>query len=603
VHHASSWRKALRDLTSPLGWQDVLPEYVFYRGVEYADEGRVISWSLQDGVICGVVRGAADYRVLLHVDDVERSRCSCPYGGPCKHMVAVALHVARETRLDGIRAGQPLDLDARLGVIADGEVPSYVAEVMAARPDVSLLVRAARFVHTAPARWAHGVSLSTLEQEARALLLAADAIAQGDAAITVRRDAPPPVNVTYTDAGWASAERLIQAFAEALAGAAPAAIAPYAVCEFRRLVARFGDDVPDDYSYRHRALFRALAAPLATAVKRIGELGEAAVDAWRAWSLAKLSEAACAEEALVALSALQGGWLDAHHLRAACERIVAFDDFPRPPGLDGCVPHVPWIPRPLATLIEENWREMIDFALQVGDLAAADEIARMRPVADREADMRLAEAAMNALQWAIAESSLKRTATRLSSADVWAMLAHVMDRQGKSDGATSCLREAFLCDPTGDRRDAWLARLPRGARRDAVVQCAHLLLNHRQIAAACDLLLHEGCVHDAWRALEAGLQGAEMWSPGPGLEGVMARLAAEDADRLVQLVARVALEAIGLRGRDAYRRACRWLAALHNGLTAAGRGAAWDEVRAVVALESRSLPALRDELRAAGLLP
>ncbi|WP_245629608.1 SWIM zinc finger family protein [Alicyclobacillus sendaiensis] len=243
MHHASSWRKALRDLTSPSGWQDVLPEYVFYRGVEYADEGRVVSWALKDGVICGVVRGAADYRVLLNVDDVERSRCSCPYGRPCKHVVAVAVHVARETRLDGIRQGQPLDLDALLGAVGDGEWPAYVADVMASRPDVSLLVRATRFVHTAPARWADGVSLSKLEEEARALLLAADQVAQGDTLISASRDEPHSVTVTYTDAGWESARRLVQGFADALARHAPAPLAPYAVYEYRRLVARLGDDV------------------------------------------------------------------------------------------------------------------------------------------------------------------------------------------------------------------------------------------------------------------------------------------------------------------------------------------------------------------------
>ncbi|ACV57939.1 SWIM zinc finger family protein [Alicyclobacillus acidocaldarius] len=602
MHRASGWRKALRELTSPFGWQDVLPEYVFDRGVEYAETGRVVSWSLQDGVIHAVVHGAADYRVFLHVEDVEKSRCSCPYGGPCKHMVAVALRVARETRLDGIRGGQPLDLDACLGSIGDGELPGYVADVMASRPDVSLLVRASRFVHTAPTRWADEASLSRLHQEARALLLAADRIAQGDAAIPFDSDAPPPVTVTYTGAGWESARRLIQTFADALAGATPAALAPYAVYDFRRLVARFGDDVPDDDELHHRALLRSLGAPLATAVKRLSGLGEAAIDAWRAWSLAKLSEATCAEDVLVALAALQGGWLDTRHLRAACERVTALDDFPRPPGLRGCVPHVPWIPLPLATLIEENWREMIAFALQMGDLAAADEIARMRPVLDREADMRLAQAAMDAEDWGIAESSLKRIAGTRPSADVWAMLADVMDCQGKSDGATSCLREAFLCDPTGDRRDRWLARVPDEIRHDAVIQCANLLLNQRHLAAACGLLLHQGRLADAWRALEVGIQGAEMWSPGPGLERVMTEFAAQDAGRLVRLVARVALEAIDLRGRDAYRRACRWLVVLRAGLMDAGRGAAWDEVRAAVEAESRRLPALRDELRASGLL-
>ncbi|WP_367305613.1 SWIM zinc finger family protein [Alicyclobacillus acidocaldarius] len=602
MHTASKWRKALRELTSPVGWQDVLPEYVFYRGVEYAETGRVVSWSLQDGAIRAVVRGAADYRVLLHIEDVEQSRCSCPYGGPCKHWVAVALHVARETRLDGIRGGQPLDLDACLGSIGDGELPGYVADVMALRPDVSLLLRATRFVRTAQVRWADKPSLSHLHQEARALLLAADQIAQGDAAIPVESDAPPPVTVTYTGAGWESARRLIQTFADALAGATPAALAPYAVYDFRRLVARFGDDVPDDYELHHRALLRSLGAPLATAVKRLSGLGEAAIDAWRAWSLARLSEATCAEDALEALAALQGGWFDTRHLRAACERVVAVDDFPRPPGLEGCVPHVPWVPVSLATRIEENWREMIAFALQMGDLAAADEIVRMRPVSDRDADMRLARAAMDAEEWEIAESSLKRIAGTRPSADVWQMLAHVMDRQGKSDDAMSCLREAFLCDPTDERRECWLARVPDEIRHDAIIQCANLLLNQRHLAAACGLLLHQGRLADAWRALEVGLQGAEMWSPGPGLERVMAAFAAQDAGRLVRLVARVALKAIGLRGRDAYRRACRWLVVLRAGLMDAGRGAAWEEVRAAVEAECRRLPALRDELRSSGLL-
>ncbi|WP_277093267.1 SWIM zinc finger family protein [Alicyclobacillus mali (ex Roth et al. 2021)] len=601
MHKVSKWRKALRELTSAVGWQDVVPEYVFYRGVEYAETGRVVSWSLHDGAIRAVVRGSADYRVFLHIEDVEQSRCSCPYGGPCKHWVAVALHVARETRLDGIRGGQPLDLDVCLGSIGDGEVPAYVADVMALRPDVSLLLRTMRFVQTAPARWANEPPLSRLHQEARALLLAADQIAQGDAAVAAERGAAPPFTVTYTGAGWESARRLIQAFADALAGETPAELATYAVYDFRRLVARLSDDVPGEYELPHRELLRSLGAPLAAAVKRLSGLGEAAMDEWRAWSLARLSEATCAEDALDALAALQGGWFDTRHLRAACERVIAVDDFPRPPGLEGCVPHVPWIPVSLATRIKENWREMIAFALQMGDLAAADEIARMRPVSDRDADMRLARAAMDAEDWEIAESSLKRIAGTRPSADVWAMLADVMDCQGKSDGATSCLREAFLCDPTDERRECWLARVPDEIRHDAIIQCANRLLNLRHLASACGLLLHEELEADAWRALEVGLQGAEMWSPGPGLERVMAALAAQDAERLVRLVARVALEAIGLRGRDAYRRACQWLAVLRAGLIDAGRGAAWDEVRAAVEAECRRLPALRDELRASGL--
>ncbi|WP_304459923.1 SWIM zinc finger family protein, partial [Alicyclobacillus sendaiensis] len=119
----SVWRKALRELTSRLAWRDVLPEYVFERGVQYAKDGRVVCWSLTDGVVHAVVRGAADYDVALHLCQVERSRCSCPYGGPCKHLVAVALHVAWETRLDGIAGGEKLDLDAYLGRFEAGEVP------------------------------------------------------------------------------------------------------------------------------------------------------------------------------------------------------------------------------------------------------------------------------------------------------------------------------------------------------------------------------------------------------------------------------------------------------------------------------------------------
>ncbi|WP_234969657.1 hypothetical protein [Alicyclobacillus vulcanalis] len=68
------------------------------------------------------------------------------------------------------------------------------------------------------------------------------------------------------------------------------------------------------------------------------------------------------------------------------------------------------------------------------------------------------------------------------------MLADVVARQGKSDGATSCLCEAFMCDPTEARRDRWLARVPDACRGEAVAMCAHRLLHARKLDPACNLL-------------------------------------------------------------------------------------------------------------------
>ncbi|WP_206831357.1 SWIM zinc finger family protein [Alicyclobacillus fructus] len=600
---AAAWRKALRELTSSSGWEDLLPEFVFHRGVEYAEEGRVASWSLQGSVIHAVVRGEAAYQVDLHLEDLAKSRCSCPYGAPCKHMVAAALHAAREVRLSGLWREAPFDLEVELASGVEHDLPAHVQRAVSWRSDVATLIRTLAFVHDAPVRWTESITLADLDREARLVLLAADRIAQGETAVRVEGDMPLPATVTYSPAGWDSARRVVELFADVLADASPPCLAPYAVYGFRSLVADWGVDVPDDYELEHRALLFSLHPQLARAVKRLAGTGETAIEHWRTWSLARLSEAACAEDALVALASLQGGFVDSPHLVAAANTVAAFDDFPRPAHLEGCVPHVPWVPFTMASWIQDNWRHMMASALALGDLAAADALARLSPEVAPEAEEALAEAAISAQAWDVAESSLERLTSHWPTAERWDRLAHAFRRQGKVERAASCLREAFLCDPNDDRRDRWLTLVPEAARATELIRCAGQLMKARRLPPACRLLLDHGLISEAWRILELGLEGAEMWEPSPGMDAVIARFAQEDARRVTEHILHVALAAIRLRSRGPYRRAVKWLVALHAGLVASGRAAVWEEARTALAAESRRLPALRDELRASGLVP
>ncbi|ULL13241.1 hypothetical protein DVH26_01340 [Paenibacillus sp. H1-7] len=60
------------------------------QGWEYYHKGRVAGIELVHGVeIHALVNGTRSYEVILDMDRFEKSECSCPYEGCCKHMAAV----------------------------------------------------------------------------------------------------------------------------------------------------------------------------------------------------------------------------------------------------------------------------------------------------------------------------------------------------------------------------------------------------------------------------------------------------------------------------------------------------------------------------------
>jgi len=71
------------------------------RGFQYYKQGRVRSYTpLLEHQIVAVVAGSEHYHVKLNADKLSSSRCECPVGSNCKHIVAVLLQYAH-------RGGRP----------------------------------------------------------------------------------------------------------------------------------------------------------------------------------------------------------------------------------------------------------------------------------------------------------------------------------------------------------------------------------------------------------------------------------------------------------------------------------------------------------------
>jgi len=68
------------------------------RGYQYYKQGRVDTFSrLENGEIQAVVNGSEAYDVRINPDHWNRSSCNCPFGRPCKHMVAVLMAAAERS--------------------------------------------------------------------------------------------------------------------------------------------------------------------------------------------------------------------------------------------------------------------------------------------------------------------------------------------------------------------------------------------------------------------------------------------------------------------------------------------------------------------------
>lgn len=76
-----------------------MQQVIVERGWEYFRKGNVRKVEVHDQhLLTGVVAGSELYAVSIDVMDYAYSRCTCPYGGFCKHMAAVFLLFATITR-------------------------------------------------------------------------------------------------------------------------------------------------------------------------------------------------------------------------------------------------------------------------------------------------------------------------------------------------------------------------------------------------------------------------------------------------------------------------------------------------------------------------
>lgn len=79
--------------------RDMSREEIFSRGYDYYTKGRVLGVAVIGSVVMAEVRGrsSSPYSVKIEKEgDDLRSSCTCPYGGFCKHRVAVLLSLTKD---------------------------------------------------------------------------------------------------------------------------------------------------------------------------------------------------------------------------------------------------------------------------------------------------------------------------------------------------------------------------------------------------------------------------------------------------------------------------------------------------------------------------
>lgn len=83
------WNRLVQDVTSNFD------DLTLKRGFQYYKQGCVQYLNMPSSIsIESTVQGTSQYRVRIHLEIFSESRCSCPVGRPCKHMIAALLELA-----------------------------------------------------------------------------------------------------------------------------------------------------------------------------------------------------------------------------------------------------------------------------------------------------------------------------------------------------------------------------------------------------------------------------------------------------------------------------------------------------------------------------
>lgn len=117
-------KKTLCDRFADLSWDDLnywVGNKIVSQGRNYQQQGRIVDLAAtKDGELIAWVNGSERYatRVVINLDGLPESLCTCPYELDCKHGVAVVLEY-----LEMIEVGQPVPKaandDLRLAVLED----------------------------------------------------------------------------------------------------------------------------------------------------------------------------------------------------------------------------------------------------------------------------------------------------------------------------------------------------------------------------------------------------------------------------------------------------------------------------------------------------
>lgn len=108
--------------------RQVYSEVIFERGLNYFNEGRVLSAIKLREKMFGEVIGTDRYRTEVDLDNLE-SRCSCPYGINCKHGVALLLQYFNGEYVDGD------DVMKRLGDMDKAGLVGVIEKLVSLNPD------------------------------------------------------------------------------------------------------------------------------------------------------------------------------------------------------------------------------------------------------------------------------------------------------------------------------------------------------------------------------------------------------------------------------------------------------------------------------------
>lgn len=87
----TQWQALIREVA------DLFNNLTIMRGFQYYKQKRVISINFNDAqAITAEVQGSESYEVVLRMQDLSTSYCTCPVNSPCKHMAAVLMSYAEQ---------------------------------------------------------------------------------------------------------------------------------------------------------------------------------------------------------------------------------------------------------------------------------------------------------------------------------------------------------------------------------------------------------------------------------------------------------------------------------------------------------------------------